>query len=62
MCKFNYPISSLSCHVATDCRNLNFMLIKDEQKNSHERRKYELVAGKQQLNTTRTKLHPLVIQ
>ena len=49
---------SYSCHAATEDRNLNFMLRRDGKKKSYERRDYEAVAGKQQFNTTRPKLHP----
>ena len=36
--------------------------IKKWWKNSYERRDYEAVAGKQQLNTARTNLSPTIIQ
>ena len=40
----------------------NFTLRRDGQKKSYERRDYEALAGKQQFNTTRAKLHPPVNQ
>ena len=45
----------------TEGRNLNFILRRDQRKNSYERRGYAAVAGKQQFGIARTKLPPLVI-
>ena len=48
--------------MATKGTNLNLILRWDEQTHSYKRRDYMAVAGKQQFDTTRTKLHPPVIQ
>ena len=44
----------------TEGRNLNFILRRDQWKNSYERRDYAAVAGKQQFSIARTNLPPLV--
>ena len=45
----------------TEGRNLNFILRRDQRKNSYERRDYAAVAGKQQFSIARIKLPSLVI-